>query len=1150
MKTEIVTNIDIDFYDTRYLTINAKQYDKQSRFILFSCHDNGKSVLFDPSKNYAYVRYRKPDYLGVFNECTITKEGNILVELTEQMLAVSGNCYADIFIIENPKIEIEEGEIIEDLDKILAARKGRIVSTMNFCVNVISTALQNSEIESSYEFGALNDLIDKVTKDYTFIVEQCKTHAENAKNSELAAKQSEINAKASETNAKNSEIKAKESETKAKTSETNAKTSETNAKNSEVKAKESETIASQKATESSNSAKLSQSYAVGGTSTRPNENTDNSKYYKEQANISATNAKTSETNAKTSEVNAKKSEQKAQEYKEWMEENQYVHPPTHPATMIVEDSTHRFVTDVEKVKWNDKYTKNEVDNKFSSLETNIDWKESVNTYSDIATKYPNPVDGWTVNVKDTDYTYRFNGTKWVAISANAIPKSTQTVDGLMSAVDKKKLDNISANANNYVHPSTHPATMITEDTTHKFVSDAEKTKWNDKYTKVETKSEITKEIDKIEIGGRNLIEQTNYNLKENWYWSIGGINNATTAEIVQEDGIDCIKLTRVGEGTPKWSFIGYKKFSSKKFIPNEKYIISFDIKSNKNITLSFDMATASGTDSIINSISYVNNKTVIDSWTKIVATFSIKDSIVHGKQILYLSDLNSLVGAYYMFRNLKVEKGNKATDWSPAPEDITPEYIGALPTTGGTITGKTTFENGFGIKNCPVDNNLKYFLGIKPFAEGGDVEYIGATEVPKAIGASPSNHTHNIIKDYGDGRTLTFAYSKEGVTSAQWFGAWVGNELRSISGASLRKNIDAAQTNHTHPSSQITGLPTKLPSPQVLKFTGAVTATYDGSGAVTVNIPTTQVSSKSLTVQLNGGTTEGTNKFTFDGSVAKSINITPSSIGAATSSHNHTISQISDIANANVSSAKYVRDSNNGNNIAISYQDSAVTTATWFPVFVDKSKIGTMSASDMRKNIGAAETNHTHSVATSSSLGFIKLYDETNSSNVTDGTYNKKAINSIVSKKLDASKLANNLTTTVAGYALDARQGKALDEKISELKSKTNFEMVKFTNGYIKKYENGFFESFGKVTIKNQDFSFVQIGTTGLYYAKYTNLAFGITATEVLNIQTSAMNNGIVWAARPSVSVSKQAIDGYIVQLGSDKQKATYIDVYVAGKWK
>jgi hypothetical protein len=41
----------------------------------------------------------------------------------------------------------------------------------------------------------------------------------------------------------------------------------------------------------------------------------------------------------------------------------------------------------------------------------------------------------------------------------------------------------------------------------------------------------------------------------------------------------------------------------------------------------------------------------------------------------------------------------------------------------------------------------------------------------------------------------------------------------------------------------------------------------------------------SMKIQLNGGTTEGTNQFTFDGSAAKSFNITPASIGAAKESH-------------------------------------------------------------------------------------------------------------------------------------------------------------------------------------------------------------------------------------------------------------------------
>lgn len=95
------------------------------------------------------------------------------------------------------------------------------------------------------------------------------------------------------------------------------------------------------------------------------------------------------------------------------------------------------------------YTPNEVDNKFSALETNIDWKESVATYNDITTTYPNPVDGWTVNVKDTDYTYRYNGTSWVAISANAIPKATNSVDGLLSKEDHANYED--ANSKKHTH---------------------------------------------------------------------------------------------------------------------------------------------------------------------------------------------------------------------------------------------------------------------------------------------------------------------------------------------------------------------------------------------------------------------------------------------------------------------------------------------------------------------------------------------------------------------------------------------------------------------------------------------------------------------------------------------------------------------------
>ena len=97
--------------------------------------------------------------------------------------------------------------------------------------------------------------------------------------------------------------------------------------------------------------------------------------------------------------------------------NNYVHPAAHPASMITEDTSHRFITDAEREAWNSKAT---------------------------------------------------------GVVA------TQSVNGLMSAADKKKLDGVAAGANNYVHPSAHPASMITQDATHRFVTDTEKSTWNGK----------------------------------------------------------------------------------------------------------------------------------------------------------------------------------------------------------------------------------------------------------------------------------------------------------------------------------------------------------------------------------------------------------------------------------------------------------------------------------------------------------------------------------------------------------------------------------------------------------------------------------------------------------------------------------------------
>ena len=66
---------------------------------------------------------------------------------------------------------------------------------------------------------------------------------------------------------------------------------------------------------------------------------------------------------------------------------------------------------------------------------------------------------------------------------------------------------------------------------------------------------------------------------------------------------------------------------------------------------------------------------------------------------------------------------------------------------------------------------------------------------------------------------------------------------------------------------------------------GNHTHNYAGSSSVGGAATSANKVNQNLVVKLNGGTTEGTNLFTFNGSTAKTINITPSSIGAAPTSH-------------------------------------------------------------------------------------------------------------------------------------------------------------------------------------------------------------------------------------------------------------------------
>ena len=95
---------------------------------------------------------------------------------------------------------------------------------------------------------------------------------------------------------------------------------------------------------------------------------------------------------------------------------------------------------------------------------------------------------------------------------------------------------------------------------------------------------------------------------------------------------------------------------------------------------------------------------------------------------------------------------------------------------------------------------------------------------------------------------------------------------------------------HTHTIANITNLQTVLD--------GKAASSHTHTKSQITDFPTSIKNPTSVVIKLNGGTTEGTNMFTYDGSAAKSINITPAGIGAAASSHTHAIGNVTGLQSA------------------------------------------------------------------------------------------------------------------------------------------------------------------------------------------------------------------------------------------------------------
>ena len=158
------------------------------------------------------------------------------------------------------------------------------------------------------------------------------------------------------------------------------------------------------------------------------------------------------------------------------------------------------------------------------------------------------------------------------------------------------------------------------------------------------KKEVTTQIGNIDIGGRNLLLNTGFNTFNHW------IKGSNTKSLQMVNGWCEVTIDGAWNG-----FV-------QEFIPekNVEYIVSYEAYLVDTVAETAVLETDFGTPD--------QNQTINKTPAKYSLKLKYPSTSLNGKIDFMLS--NNEVGKKWRIRNIKLEKGNKSTDWTPAPEDM------------------------------------------------------------------------------------------------------------------------------------------------------------------------------------------------------------------------------------------------------------------------------------------------------------------------------------------------------------------------------------------------------------------------------------------------------------------------------------------------
>ncbi|MFD1406010.1 phage tail spike protein [Robinsoniella peoriensis] len=199
-------------------------------------------------------------------------------------------------------------------------------------------------------------------------------------------------------------------------------------------------------------------------------------------------------------------------------------------------------------------------------------------------------------------------------------------------------------------------------------------------SKVE-QTDINKAVESITIGGRNLFTKSNLNKYSNLeQWTINGYatgaldsvnkyNGYTSIKLVTTNatGMNSKKITLLKGKTYTWSF--YIK-ATEAFVPSSIKIMHMQLSDGSNIHCEVNRR-------------FSPSNVLANTWTKVSATFdtpTTAETYTWSGYIWFLTNNQT-----YNVCCFKLEEGNKATDYTEAPEDVDSQIAEVTTTTTESI---------------------------------------------------------------------------------------------------------------------------------------------------------------------------------------------------------------------------------------------------------------------------------------------------------------------------------------------------------------------------------------------------------------------------------------------------------------------------------